>query len=215
MRDPSKEASNFYFTREQWFQIFMTLVIAASTLLGVIIGGWQANDTYQQQQKDELKNIAQALYYDVSGIEDIFNYSLNHSASKPNYIHVLDFQYYDNNGLYYVFDKDISRFDTETSNDLYDFYSFVISVESAQEDLLAITQKRLNEGNVTDYEFIQANDIMRTLHAAIPDGIKRANKVKKELRQKYHVNTTVPPTITSYYPSQTYRLQGGSVELTT
>lgn len=167
------------------------------------------------EKEAELQNIAQALYYDISSIEDFFNYSLNNSASKSNYVHVIDAHYYDDNGLYYVFCKDISGFDSETSQDLYDFYSFVLGIENEQEDLLAITQKRLNEGNVTDYEFIHAHNIMRTLRAAMPDGIKRANKVKKELRQKYHVNTTMPPTVISYYPPQTHILQGGSVELTT
>lgn len=193
------------------------LIIGA--VLGALASGiitytitWKLSN---DEKETELRNIAQALYYDVSVVEDFFNYSLNHSASKPNYIHVIDSHYYDNNGLYYVFRKDISKFDSETSKDLYDFYSFVMGIESVQEDLLAITQNRLNEGNVSDYEFIRANDNMRTLQAAMPDGIKRADKVKKDLRQKYRINITMPPTIIFYYPPKTFSLEGGSVELTT
>jgi hypothetical protein len=190
----------------------------ALLIIGVVLGAFASGIVQwkisHDEKEAELRNIAQALYYDVSGIEDLFNYSLNNSASKPNYIHVLDSHYYDKDGLYYVFEKDISNFDSETSKDLYDFYGFVMSIESEQEELLSITQKRLNEGNVTDYEFINAYNIMRTLRAAMPDGIKRADKVKKELRQNYDANITMPPTIISYYLPQIYKLQGGSVELT-
>lgn len=215
MYTPPKVPNNFNFTKEQWFQIFITFIVVGSTLIGVIIGGWQASGAYEQQQKKELENIAQALYYEVSGIEDLLNYSLNHSASKPNYVHVIYVHYYDDNGLYYDFRKEISKFDSETSKDMYDFYGFIISLDDEQEILLSATRKRLNEGNVTDYEFIQALETMDTLRAAIPDGIKKANKVKKELIQKYHVNTTVMPGVISYHPSQTYTLQGGSVEYIT
>ena len=192
----------------------------ALLIIGVILGAlasgivqWKVS---QDENEAELRNIAQALYIDVSGVEDAFNYSLSHSASKPNYIHVLDdFHYYDNNGLYYAFVKDVSGFDSEISADIYEFYAFVIAVENMQENLLAITNKRLDEGNVTDYDFICANKIMKTLCAAMPDGIKKANNVKRELRERYPLNTTVPPTITLYSTPQTYILQGGSVELST
>jgi len=192
--------------------LIAALVGGFFTLLGTYIVLDQQQTAMNQQEIEEQQNIAHALYYDISSVENLFNYSLNHSASKPNSIHVLDFHYYDNNGLYYVFSKDISGFDSETSKDLYDFYGFVLGIESEQEDLLAITQKRLNAGNVSDYEFIHAQGIIKTLCAAMPDGIKRAEKVKKDLRQKYHVNITVPQTIISYYPPQTYILQCGSVE---
>lgn len=185
-----------------------------SVLLGVFIGGWQTNNAYQQQEENELKNIAQALYYDISGIEDFLNYSLTHSASKPGYIHVIDTHYYGDDGIYFDFRKDISKMDSETSKDLYDFYGFIMSLEAEQEILLSVTNKRLDKGNVTDYEFLHAIETMKTLRAATPDGIEKANKVKGELIKKYHVNTTVLPGIIPDYPSQTYILQGGSVEFT-
>ncbi len=214
MCDPSDDANSFYFTRGQWFQIFLTIITVASTLLGVFIGGWQANEVYQQEQKNELKNIAQALYFDISGIEDVLNNSLNHSSSKPGFIHVLGYKYYDNNGLYYIFSKDISRFDSETSEDLYDFYGFILALENSQEDLLTVTKKRLDTGNVTDYDYVNAYEITRMLCSTMPDGIKKANKIKKELRQKYDVNITVPSTVIYNHPPKTYILEGGSVEFT-
>ena len=165
------------------------LVIGA--FLGALATGVVEWKLSQDENEMELRNVAQALYYDVAYIEDFLNYSLNHSSSKPGYVHVIDAHYYDDNGLFFDFKKDISKMDSETSRDLYDFYGFIMSLEDEQEILLSVTKKRLDEGNVTDYEFIHAIEIMKTLRAAVPDGIKKANKVKRDLIQKYHVNTTV------------------------
>ena len=85
------------------------LVIGA--FLGALATGVVEWKLSQDENEMELRNVAQALYYDVAYIEDFLNYSLNHSSSKPGYVHVIDAHYYDDNGLFFDFKKDISKMD--------------------------------------------------------------------------------------------------------
>jgi hypothetical protein len=192
-------------------------------LIGAIFGAvasgiitYEISLKLSSDEKDaELQNIAQALYIDVSGVEDILNYSLNRSSFGSDYINASIITYYENNGLYYTFSKDISRFDNETAVDLYDFYSFIMSLESKQEELNAIAEKRAQKQNLTDYEAIKAEDNIRSINEGLPIGIKKANKVKQDLRQIHNVRMTLSPSIITTHSPRTYKLDEGRLRITT
>ncbi len=126
----------------------------ALLIIGVVLGALASGIVQWKISHDEedveLRNVAQALYIDISSVEETYNYSLNHTSIDKNHITVNNVHYYDDNGLYFIFNKDISKFDSETSKDLYDFYSFVLDVENKQEELLAINEKLLRKENLTD-----------------------------------------------------------------
>jgi len=97
------------------------IITEAATLITAYYVLDQQQQAFNQQQITEQKNIAQALYIDICAVEELFNHSLN--TTNPNdYFTVNLSDYYSDSGLYYVFNKDILKFNAETSNDLYDFY---------------------------------------------------------------------------------------------
>ncbi|MDQ1252745.1 MAG: hypothetical protein QG610_2003 [Euryarchaeota archaeon] len=82
-----------------------------------------------EQQHLEQKNIAKAIYIDVSVTSDRINNTLiqmeevKTSLNKSNYSELpslLDPRpYYSNDGTYYIYAHDISKLDTESSGDIY------------------------------------------------------------------------------------------------
>lgn len=113
--------------------------------LGAIIGGiftfWGSYYVWDQQQKAveqqqimEQRNIARALYMEISRRESLLNSSVSVPPTKddlnnPNFTAGFDIHIY-NNGLYFIFNKEISRFDANTSMSIFDFYNHIIDLES-------------------------------------------------------------------------------------
>jgi hypothetical protein len=200
-------------------------------IAGAAIGGlftfygsyWAWNQQQQalnQEQIIEQKNIAHAIYIDVSNIEERFNRSmialpiyLNNNTSKwndPNFILSWSTQYYSDCGLFYVFNKDISRFDIVTSEDLYEFYNEVADIENKRE-FISRTMDKIQHGEpVAQYDLVTAHDYTEALFGTkIPYSIKQAEKIKQEIRQKYHVKIESPPMIIYDNQPGTFILQNG------
>jgi len=204
--------------------IIGALIGGAATFYGSYWAWNQQQETLNQQEIEEQCNIAVAIYIDISSIENKFNYSINRFSleminntnplDNPNYIMTTTIQYYDDNGLYYVFGKDISRFDSDTSTDLYEFYSVVEDIENKRKIILAIAGKYLHDENITQYDIITAHEFSKGIYEKkIPYCITLAEKIKKELRQKYNVKIASSPETTINRQSETYNLKGGKMQV--
>lgn len=104
-------------------------------VLGVIIGGSGSlmNSLYlwnNSVNKDKA-DIAEGLYLDVSWIEDYLNTTNQEFLENPDdkYIFVHVTPLYPNNGLYYVYQKDIFKLDRNIAKDTFTFYNHLLSAE--------------------------------------------------------------------------------------
>ena len=205
--------------------VFIRHYIFDATLGSYIVLDQQQNELKEQQMMEQC-NTAQAIYIDVSDIENKFNHSMSrfpldlvnntNPLDKPNSFMYTTIQYYSNNGLYYTFNKDISRFDSDTSTDLYGFYSIVEDIENKRKNILAIVEKSLKHENITQYDIIMAHEFSKGIYEKkMPYCIALAEKIKQELIQKYNVKIASIPEIIINQQPETFNLQGGQIQVST
>lgn len=177
---------------------------AIISLISALIGGVlafsgsyytldQQEEAANLQEAEELKNIADALYTDVSLIEKEFDEAkifIPKEESKyedPFYIKAIDIQFYSDNGLYYTFIKDIAKFNKTISRDLYKFYATVIFTEYEREFVLNTQLKKSRGEPVSDVEIFAAHVYTENIFKyQINYCITQANKLKKELKDTYN-----------------------------
>lgn len=194
------------FTTDNIIIIFMGLVAVSGTLagafLGAYIGGQKAIELYQIQQKNEQYDIARALYIDISRVEDNLigykNISKTHEKnfSDPNWnLHSVT-PIYPRYGLFYVYQKDISKLDDKTAIDLYNFYDGMIQHEDRREFIKAVAEKLTSNetsSNVSSLDKHMAHVYTVDLFTnGVPKGIILAEKIKNELKQTYNADTNHP-----------------------
>jgi hypothetical protein len=122
-------------------------------------------------------------------------------------------KYYSIDWLYPVFGKDISGFDSATSADIYGFYNEVVNIESKREFVFGIWEKYLHGEQIAPFDLILAHEYTKALYMTkIPYGITQAEKIKRELREKYHVETVSYTKITGK-KIETFDLNGGQVRI--
>lgn len=197
------------------------LIIVASVIgfiaaiLGAAIGGyctlqgvywsWDQQEKALDEQKSlEQQNMATALYYDISTIEDKFNGSMrdvlrdmNNDINKlndPNYIYFEDTKYFSVNWIYYVFGKDIAGFDSNISTDLYAFYGNAAEIDYYMQYVRQMGEKAVKKEPVKPYEILLAHTYTKGIYGLkIPQGILLAENIKRELREKHYVNLRLHP----------------------
>ena len=205
-------------------------------IAGAVIGGlftfygsywaWdQQQNALNEQQILERHNIAQAIYIDISKIESNFNYSLSHMALYENNTNQLEdpgsfkattIQYYDDNGLYYVFRHDISGFNSTVSKDIFDFYNLVEDIERKRGMILAIFEKHMRGENITQFDVIMAHRYSKGIfETKMPYCINLAERIKKELIQNYNVEDISPQYIVIDSDPQTFYLMDGQAQVHT
>jgi len=92
-------------------------------LLGAAIATGTSFWAWKSQLNFSRKNIAYALLYEISQIEKpLQGIAEEFKKDDGNSMIIVPQRIYTENGLYYVFQKDISDFDKKLSNMLYDFY---------------------------------------------------------------------------------------------
>jgi len=202
----------------QWNLAYFGLV---AVVLGAIIGFgsswfiWHLQQNALDEQKMlERHNIAVALCFDVSDIEDKFNSTMNdflvsNNGTKvlddPTFFYFTNTRYYSINWIYNVFGKDISGFDGVTSADLYAFYRDVAEIDDYTQFVYQIGGRVALGEKVSPMDIATAHIFTKGLFTErIPDSILLAEKIKQELTQKYHTNihlypmSSIPPA-TAYY----------------
>jgi hypothetical protein len=150
-------------------------------VLGVIIGGSGSlmNSLYlwnNSVNKDKA-DIAEGLYLDVSWIEDYLNTTKQEFLENPEdkYIFVHVTPLYPNNGLYYVYQKDIFKLDRNIAKDTFTFYNHLLSAERDRSLIFEIqrigdmrditTAERSRQQNLTKNVAREVNATMTLLPA--------------------------------------------------
>jgi hypothetical protein len=165
------------------------------TLKGAYWSWDQQQKTLDNQQTEELNNIAQALYIDISFAEARLNGTfvfqsqlINKSRlNDPKFFSIWDKSMYDKDGLYYIFNKDISRFDNITSRNLYIFYNNIIELENKRQYTYSIYQKSLQNERVSRYDTNLAHTYTVEAFNDVPTYIAEAEILKKQLIEGYSV----------------------------
>ena len=100
-------------------------------ILGGVIGFTFSCFTWKLQTRYEKKNIARALYIGISSLEDrlkAFVGTFKNPLFRDNPIKVNQ-PFYDTEGLFFNFRKEISSFNKDLSNSLFEFYTYLIRAE--------------------------------------------------------------------------------------
>ena len=103
--------------------------------IGVLIGGslYLTNSLflYYTSMNKEKSDIAEGLYLDVSSIEDYLVAVDREFLANPGdkYIFVQGTPLYPDNGLYFAYQRDISRMDRKIALDTFTFYNHLLSAE--------------------------------------------------------------------------------------
>ena len=81
--------------------------------------------------KKDKGDIAKGLYPDVTSIEDYLVAADREFLANPDdkYIFVQATPLYPNNGLYFAYQRDISRMDRKIAQDTFTFYNHLLSAE--------------------------------------------------------------------------------------
>jgi hypothetical protein len=104
-------------------------------MLGVLIGasGYLANSLFlwNTSVNKDKSDIAEGLYLDISSIEDYLVAADREFLANPDdqYIFVQATPLYPENGLYFAYQRDISRLDRKIAQDTFTFYNHLLSAE--------------------------------------------------------------------------------------
>jgi hypothetical protein len=187
----SKSGSNGSLKRD------LALVII-SGLIGSLGSYGVSNALAHEQQKSEEKNVAQALYIDISDISDHFNSTLEKANSSENGAANSDKNqtsitydprpYYSNNGLYFVYLTEIYKFDSDLSADLYDYYKTVMDIEYKRQYISDHISKNYNYDSLSEneknYVVIYSDNMPNEMKICI----KQGEVIKTKLKEKYNLN---------------------------
>ena len=106
-------------------KIMIVILSAVLLCFGTYIATWEIT---REQQNNEQHNVAQAIYIDIfttsdriSSAVDSYNLSLNDTKDAP-VILLYPQPFYTDNGLYFSFINEISRFDSNLSANVYKYY---------------------------------------------------------------------------------------------
>ena len=117
------------------------------------------------------------------------NRACKFTENSAHYRAGFDVHLYDNNGLYYVFNKEISRFDDTVSASMYDFYSHIIDIDNKMEFLNTYEEGHLANGSISNYsKYLAHAYTVFIITNEVPYCIAKAENLKQELRQKYKVD---------------------------
>ena len=104
-------------------------------ILGVLIGGslYLTNSLFlwNASVNKDKSDVAEGLYLDVSSIEDYLVAADREFLANPDgrYIFVQATPLYPDNGLYFAYQRDISRMDRKVAQDTFTFYNHLLSAE--------------------------------------------------------------------------------------
>ncbi|MHC1686835.1 MAG: hypothetical protein AB9879_03885 [Methanothrix sp.] len=198
---------------EETHQWKITSFTVVGALIAALIGGFfsllatyivldQQQNALNEQQIIEQRNIAQALYYDISRTENgtiEFLEGLGSKNSNETVINVTDLvssgvifdiktPIYKDNGLYFVFQKDISKFDSNLSANIYIYYSKLLSAEHGRQYTHEIVSKDPTGQNLTSLEIADSRIYSTKMLFDLIDSITLAEYSKTELKARYKLN---------------------------
>lgn len=165
----------FLFEIKEIFYILFGAIIAFSS---TYILEWN-------KKREEVKNIAKALYIEITlnekSIAGLNN--LIKSQSNPNSIITIPQILYPDNGLYFAFQDKISLFEKNISEALYTFYQKLVNAEN--ERRLILRQNELANKNIlTEKEDIRIASTKRML-LSVKESSEMIDEIKSMLKKYY------------------------------
>lgn len=125
----------------KWLVVATLVAALIGGLIGSLALGYYTDKNFQTQIKNEQKNIAIGLLFEISQIEpdntrianSYIDY-VNNRAPQPSPYYLLPI--YPDTGLYYLYGKDIFKFDSELSELLYKYYYNELQIERERKYLV-------------------------------------------------------------------------------
>lgn len=168
-----------------------------SAIVGAVVGAiitslfafalWYCGVYYQETK--EKHEIAQALCSDISSINDSLVLNANFYRAQGtrelvnlpeeylDLIIVPDLQpIYPQDGLYYLYKKDITKFDRELSESIFAFYNDLIGAENDRIHLIALKESGKTDNNT--------NFTMNLLYNDIKQRVIRAEENMQSLKDR-------------------------------
>lgn len=115
--------------------------------IGVLIGasGYLVNSLYlwNTSVNKDRSDIAEGLYFDISSIEDYLIATDREFLANPDdtNIFVQGYPFYPENGLYFVYQRDIPRLDRKVAQDTFTFYTHLLAAERDRINIYEIQRR--------------------------------------------------------------------------
>ncbi|MHB8164547.1 MAG: hypothetical protein ACYDDV_09460 [Methanoregula sp.] len=174
----------------KWIIVATIIAALIGGLAGSLVTGYytgQSNkELFKTQVTNDQKNIALGLDNEISQIQidaqriaDTYQNAIKNNTTLPGPF--LPTPYYDQSGLYYLYGKDIFKFDPELSQLLYQYYFNVLRIE---QDRVFINNnyfgKSISPSDPTYHDFqIASNDLFTRIVTLSDLGPKIIQRLKK------------------------------------
>jgi hypothetical protein len=178
----------------RWDSALTATLVGA--IVGALIGGVVSYGVSYITEDQNKQNVAQALYTDISTTSNVLNLSLiNYNSFKVTNpsdvtIFISPAPFYTEHGLYYIYASDISKFDSDLSNEIFLYYYNVMIIENERQYIEDHFSEVMNPGNLTT-EKEKEEQTFVTYSFALPEQINLTIQcgeiVKKKIKDKYKV----------------------------
>ena len=165
-------------------------------LVGALIGGVVSYGVSSIQEGQHQNYVAQALYTDISVTSDVLNLSLtnynNYKKNNPSNLTVFisPSPFYTEHGLYFIYSSDVSKFDSNLSNEIFLYYYNVMMIENERRYLEDHFSAVMNKGNLTEEKEME-EQVFVSYSSGLPEQINSTIQLgetaKKQLKEKHTV----------------------------
>ena len=155
-------------------------------VLGVLIGGslYLTNSLFlwNASVNKDKSDVAEGLYLDVSSIEDYLVAADREFLANPDdkYIFVQGTPLYPDNGLYFAYQRDISKMDRKIAQNTFTFYNHLLSAERDRSQIFEI--QRLGDlRELTSAERRRQQILTRSAASEVNMSVNLLPSLKQEL----------------------------------
>jgi hypothetical protein len=155
-------------------------------MFGVLIGasGYLVNSLFlwNTSVNKDRSDIAEGLYIDISSFEDDLIEADREFLANPDdkYIFVQGTPLYPDNGLYFAYQRDISKMDRQIAQDTFTFYSHLLSAERDRDNIYEI-QRRADLRDLTTVEKRRQQILTRSAAREVNMSVSLMPIMKQEL----------------------------------
>jgi hypothetical protein len=155
-------------------------------MFGVLIGasGYLVNSLFlwNTSVNKDRSDIAEGLYIDISSFEDDLIEADREFLANPDdkYIFVQGTPLYPDNGLYFAYQRDISKMDRQIAQDTFTFYSHLPSAERDRDNIYEI-QRRADLRDLTTVEKRRQQILTRSAAREVNMSVSLMPIMKQEL----------------------------------
>jgi hypothetical protein len=154
-------------------------------ILGVLIGGgiYLTNSLFlwNASVEKERSDVAEGLYIDVSSFEDyLIEADREFLVNDEKYIFVQGTPIYPDNGLYFAYQRDISKMDRKIAQDTFTFYSHLLAAERDRDNIYEI-QRRGDLRDLTTAELRRQQILTRSVAREVNLSVSLLPTLKQEL----------------------------------